>query len=70
MQLISNIWGDSQRYLQILNNFLSNSIKFTPDYGQVRVLIKVVDHQLVEEINSRRDAVIRHHSEVIPIIPG
>ena len=70
MQLISNIWGDSQRYLQILNNFLSNSIKFTPDYGQVRVLIKVVDHQLVEEINSRRDAVIRHHSEAIPIIPG
>ena len=49
MNLLNNIWGDQQRYLQVLNNFLSNSVKFTPDNGSVRVVIKILDGQLVED---------------------
>ena len=39
--LLNNIWGDKQRYLQIFNNFLSNSVKFTPENGKVRVHIRI-----------------------------
>ena len=44
LNLLNNIWGDKQRYLQIFNNFLSNSVKFTPNNGKVRVHIRITDH--------------------------
>ena len=44
MNLLNNIWGDKQRYLQIFNNFLSNSVKFTPNHGKVRIHIRITDH--------------------------
>ena len=33
----------------MINNFLSNSVKFTPNNGSVRVVIKIQDNQLVED---------------------
>jgi len=36
-----NLYGDQSRYLQILLNFLSNSIKFTPKEGKVVVEVVV-----------------------------
>ncbi|GAQ07464.1 two-component system protein B [Aspergillus lentulus] len=36
------LWGDQHRILQILINLVSNSLKFTPDYGKVEVRIKCV----------------------------
>ena len=39
--LLKNIYGDSRRLKQILINFISNSIKFTPIKGKITVVIKV-----------------------------
>ena len=39
--LLKRIYGDSRRVKQILINFISNSIKFTPVKGKITVLIKI-----------------------------
>ena len=38
---MKKIFGDERRYLQILLNFLSNSIKFTKEKGQILVNVKI-----------------------------
>ena len=43
-----SISGDDNRYLQILLNFLSNSLKFTPTNGSVKVVLKLIDTQAIE----------------------
>lgn len=37
------ISGDDNRYQQILLNFLSNALKFTPSNGSVKVETKILD---------------------------
>lgn len=37
------VLGDENRYLQILLNFISNSLKFTPKDGKVLIEVKLVD---------------------------
>jgi len=37
------ISGDDNRYLQILLNFISNSLKFTESKGSVTVQVRILD---------------------------
>ena len=59
------LWGDKNRILQVLMNFVSNSLKFTPPQGSVTVRIRCTGmHEPVEQsrqgslrktsVNSRR----------------
>jgi len=47
------IAGDDNRYLQILLNFLSNALKFTPAHGTIKVEVRLIDTQT----KSNKDAV-------------
>lgn len=42
---LMEISGDDNRYLQILLNFLSNALKFTPASGSVRIEVALLDFQ-------------------------
>ncbi|EHY56271.1 Two-component system protein B [Exophiala dermatitidis] len=42
------LWGDKNRILQVLMNFVSNSLKFTPPHGSVTVRVRctgLLEHQ-------------------------
>ncbi|KIW69794.1 hypothetical protein PV04_02126 [Phialophora macrospora] len=45
------LWGDKNRILQVLMNFVSNSLKFTPAHGSVTVRVRCTG--LVESFPSR-----------------
>ena len=51
--MIQLIHGDQRRYLQILLNFLSNSLKFTNKGGNVTVAVSVLDYQLRRSIQKK-----------------
>jgi len=45
------LWGDKNRILQVLMNFVSNSLKFTPAHGSVTIRIRCVG--LMDALPSR-----------------
>ncbi|KAJ9605644.1 Histidine kinase osmosensor [Cladophialophora chaetospira] len=45
------LWGDKNRILQVLMNFVSNSLKFTPAHGSVTVRVRCTG--LIESFPSR-----------------
>jgi len=49
IKYVSHLFGDKRRYLQILLNFISNSLKFTDSLGSVTVEVVVNDLQIIAE---------------------
>ena len=41
--LYKNMFGDQQRFEQILMNIVSNSLKFTPNKGKITILIRIIE---------------------------
>jgi osomolarity two-component system, sensor histidine kinase SLN1 len=54
------LWGDKNRILQVLMNFTSNSLKFTPPHGSVTVRIRCTG--VVEHVDNSRQASLRKSS--------
>mmetsp|Transcript_39157 Transcript_39157/g.59725 ORF Transcript_39157/g.59725 Transcript_39157/m.59725 type:complete len:149 (+) Transcript_39157:3826-4272(+) len=52
MKLLENIKGDSRRFLQIIMNFLSNSLKFTSNEGNITVKLSLLEVQKKTEKSS------------------
>jgi signal transduction histidine kinase len=55
MCMINAVFGDQRRFLQILLNFLSNSLKFTNQNGKITVHIKILDSQLCSDKDLLQD---------------
>ena len=47
------IYGDPHRYLQILLNFVSNAVKFTPEGGSITIQTVLKDKQAVKSQTTR-----------------
>ena len=45
------LYGDNRRYLQVLVNFVTNAIKFTPSGGTVSILLEVIS---VKDLENRK----------------
>jgi signal transduction histidine kinase len=45
LEFLKNILGDQSRYIQILQNFLSNAVKFTDNGGTVKVVVTILEIQ-------------------------
>ena len=44
-----HVFSDERRYAQIIFNFLSNGIKFTPANGIMKIQLSVIDVQDLED---------------------
>lgn len=51
--LFRRILGDERRFLQILINFVSNAIKFSPAHGRIIVGLRVLEVQVKNESNQQ-----------------
>jgi len=51
LKFIRNIQGDKRRYMQVLLNFISNSLKFTNENGRVSVSISLMGDQAVQDMD-------------------
>ena len=41
--VLQNIYGDQRRYLQLILNFLSNALKFTPKDGSIQIRVNIIE---------------------------
>jgi signal transduction histidine kinase len=48
LEILNSIYGDPNRFIQIIQNFLSNALKFTNEGGEVTVVVSLIEMQLQE----------------------
>ena len=45
LNILRNVYGDPGRFVQIMQNFLSNALKFTEKGGDVTVKVSILEIQ-------------------------
>ena len=48
LEILKSVYGDVSRYTQIIQNFLSNAVKFTNDNGKIEVRVTVLEIQDIQ----------------------
>ena len=46
---LNQLFGDKNRFIQVIINFVSNSIKFSPPNSEVQLNLKVLQTQVVDD---------------------
>ena len=65
---LPKIWQDSGKLQQILNNLMSNAIKFTPEGGRVRVTARLADDvEVLEESAPSFEVIVEDTGVGIPL---
>ncbi|KAE9966659.1 hypothetical protein BLS_006869 [Venturia inaequalis] len=54
------LWGDKTRIVQVVNNLISNALKFTPAGGNVRVVVRCIAE--AESVSRRGSVLSKQHS--------
>ena len=49
LEILRNVYGDPRRFIQIMQNFLSNALKFTNKNGDITIVTSLLE---VQEIQS------------------
>ncbi|KAK5552303.1 Histidine kinase osmosensor [Exophiala xenobiotica] len=60
------LWGDKNRILQVLMNFVSNSLKFTPPHGSVTVSVRctgILDNDISRAGSARKSSLASRKSK-------
>jgi K+-sensing histidine kinase KdpD len=70
LEYLDNLCGDPRRYLQILLNFLSNAIKFTPNKGTITVRLEAIDFVNLGEPELRANVLDNCHRSDLQIQRG
>ena len=52
LHFFGKVFGDPRRFTQILNNFISNALKFSNKRGTISINIEVIDIQKVRETSA------------------
>lgn len=55
MELLKNIYGDERRFIQIIQNFLSNAVKFSHENTIIKIRTTLIESQ---KIPSPRDKLV------------
>lgn len=53
MGILKCVYGDSERFIQIVQNFLSNAIKFTENGGAVGINVNLLEEQSIIDSEMR-----------------
>jgi len=43
----NEVYGDESRFLQVIINFLSNSLKFSKQGSRIKVFLKILENQTI-----------------------
>ena len=68
LDLIIEVFGDKKRLLKILNNFLTESLKFTNQNDKITIEVKVVETQVCLNL-FERELIQRSQDNILSQLP-
>ena len=54
LAVMNKIYGDPNRFIQIMQNFLSNALKFTDKGGDITIRVTLMERQMLESVIAKK----------------